>query len=60
MGRRIALRELAAGDFDHTLVAGFAAATKRMCDAGSSASGFGRKGQTADAKISALLSYWKL
>jgi hypothetical protein len=56
----MALRELAAGCFDHILVAGFAAATKRMCDAGSSASGFCEGGETANAKISPLLSYWKL
>jgi hypothetical protein len=38
----MALRELTAGNFDHILVAGFAAATKRMCDAGSSVLAFGK------------------
>jgi hypothetical protein len=38
----MALWELAAGNFDHILVAGFAAVTKRMCDAGSQACRFGK------------------
>jgi hypothetical protein len=50
------LRELAGDNFDHILVAGFAAATKRMCDAGSAACRLLPTRETANAKISSLLS----
>jgi hypothetical protein len=56
----MALRELAGDNFNHILVAGFAAVTKRMCDAGSSASGLLPERETANAEILALLSYWKV